>query len=140
MRIGEAAAAEVRHRVHFAPDHIVQNPEADILERRADAENVVVRADHPERGVGLHRAAGSFQPFAREFVIGLEARELVPGVIDRIDLGLVGPCEIAAKLQVIGRVCENEIDRSFGKLVQFLDAIAHDDAIVFEPRKIGFGS
>src|SRR5262249_12893920 len=29
MRVGEAPAAEVRHRVGLAPDNVVENPEAD---------------------------------------------------------------------------------------------------------------
>ena len=48
MRVGEARALEVRHGVGLAPDHVVQDPEAQVLQRRADAEDVVVAADHPE--------------------------------------------------------------------------------------------
>ncbi len=48
VRIGEAAAAEIRHRVGFAPDDVVEDPEAEILEDRADAENVVIGADDPQ--------------------------------------------------------------------------------------------
>ena len=47
----EPAPPEVRHRVGFAPDHIVQNPETEILQDRADTEDVVIAADHPDRAV-----------------------------------------------------------------------------------------
>ena len=43
--VGEAAAAEIRHRVGFAPDDVVEDPEAHILEHGADAEDVVIGAD-----------------------------------------------------------------------------------------------
>ena len=97
VRVGEAAAAEIRHRVGFAPHHVVQDPEAEILQDRADAEDVVIGADHPERAGGLHHAAAGAEPGAGEFVVGREARELVPVVVDRIDLGIVGTLEVAAE-------------------------------------------
>ena len=86
MRVGEAAAAEIRHRVGLAPDHVVEDPEAEILQGGADAEDVVVGADDPERAVRLQHAAAGEQPGAGEGVVGGEARELVPVVVDRIDL------------------------------------------------------
>ncbi len=89
VRVGEAGALEIRHRVGLAPDHVVQDPEAQVLERRADAEDVVVAADHPERAVILQHPAGGGQPFASETVVGRERGELVPVVIDRVDLGIV---------------------------------------------------
>ena len=45
--IGEAAAAEVRHWIRFAPNHVVENPKSQILQQRTDSKNVVIRADHP---------------------------------------------------------------------------------------------
>ena len=47
MGVGEAAAAEVRHRVGLAPHHVVQDPEAEILQHGTDAKDVMVGADHP---------------------------------------------------------------------------------------------
>lgn len=44
----ETAALEVRHRVDFAPDDIVEDPEVQILQHGADAEDVVIGADHPD--------------------------------------------------------------------------------------------
>jgi hypothetical protein len=49
MRVGEAPAAKIRHGIGLAPDHVVEHPEAEILQGRADAEDVVIAADHPER-------------------------------------------------------------------------------------------
>ena len=57
MRIGEAAAAKIRHRIGLAPDNIVQDPKAEILKDRPDPENIVVGADHEDRRVLLHEAA-----------------------------------------------------------------------------------
>src|SRR5262249_61286131 len=34
--IGEPAAAEIRHRVRLAPDHVVEQPEAQILQDRSE--------------------------------------------------------------------------------------------------------
>ena len=78
VRVGEALAAEIRHRVGLAPDDVVQDPEAQILQDRADAEDIVVGADHPQRAVVLQHAPRGGQPVAREAVIFGEAGELVP--------------------------------------------------------------
>ena len=110
MRIGEATAAEIRHRIGLAPDDVVQHPEAEILQDRADAEDVVVAADDPERAVGLQHAAAGGQPGAGEGVIFGEGRELVPVVVDGIDEAVVGPAQIAAELEIIGRIGEDQID------------------------------
>ena len=66
MRVGEAPAAEIRHRVGLAPDHVVEDPESQLLQDRADAEDVVVGADHPERAVLAQQPAALGQPFAGE--------------------------------------------------------------------------
>ena len=129
MRVGEALAAEVRHRVGLAPDHIVHDPEAEILQDRADAEDVVIGADHPQRAFGFHHAAGGGQPFAGELVVVGEAGELVPLVVHGIDLGLVGAVQVALKLQVVGRVREDEVGAAFGQRVHAFDAVAFDDAV-----------
>ncbi len=110
VRIGKAAAAKVRHRIGLAPDHVVEDPEADILQDRSDPKNVVIGADHPQRGGRLHHAPAGDEPGAGEVVIGRKAGEFVPVVIDRIDAGIVGTLEIAAQLQIIGRVGEDQID------------------------------
>ena len=128
VRIGEAPAAEVRHRVGLAPHHVVQDPEAEVLQDRADAEDVVVGADDPDCRRWLHQPAHRHQPGAREVVIGRKARKLVPVIVDRVDLGVVGALEVALELQIVGRVGEDEIDRSCRKTRHFGDAIADNDA------------
>ena len=111
MGVGEAAAAEIRHRIGLAPDDVVENPEAEILQDRADAEDVVVGADDDDRGGGLHQPPDGGQPVARERVIFGEIGELVPVVVDRVDQALVGARQRAFELQIIGRIGEDEIDR-----------------------------
>jgi len=111
VRIGETPPAKIRHGVRLAPHHVVEDPEAQILQDRADAEDVVVRPDHPERGRALHHAPAGNEPRAGEIVVGGEARELVPRVIDRVDARIVRTLEVALQLQVIGRIGKNEVDR-----------------------------
>jgi hypothetical protein len=36
-------------------------------------------------------------------------------IIHRIDLGIVGPVQLAAQLQVVGRVGEDQVDRARGQ-------------------------
>ena len=128
VRIGEAPPAKIRHRIGFAPHHIVQNPEPQILQDRADAEDVVIGADHPERCRGLHQPPAGEQPGAGEVVIGGKARKLVPVIIDGIDARVVGPLEIALELEIVGRVGEDEIDRLGRQFRHLRDAVADQDA------------
>ena len=72
MGVGKAFAAEIRHRVGFAPDNIVQQPEPRILHRGSDAENVVIRRDDPDRAMRFKQAARGLEPCAGEFVIDSE--------------------------------------------------------------------
>ena len=78
VRVGEALALEVRHRVGLAPDDVVQQPEAQVLQRRADAEDVVVAADHPQRALGLQHAARRRQPGAGEGIVARRSRRTCP--------------------------------------------------------------
>ena len=132
MRIGEAAAPEIRHRIGLAPDHVIQNPEAQILQRRADAENIVIGADHPDRAGVLQHPPRRRQPFAGEAVIIGEAVELVPMIVDRIHLGLVGTVQVAAQLQIVGRIGENQIGAAFRQRVHLRDAVAFNHLIQFQ--------
>ena len=127
VRIGEAAAAEVRHRVGLAPHHVVQDPEAEVLQDRADAENVVIGADHPQRRRRLHHAPRRHQPGAGEVVIGRKARKLVPIVVDRVDFTVVGTFQVALELEIVRGVGEDEIDRTGREPRHLGDAIADDD-------------
>ena len=140
--VGEAPAAEVRHRIGFAPHDVVENPEAEILENGADAEDVVVGADDDDRGRGLHQPPDGGEPAAREGVILGEIGELVPVVVDRVDQALVGPRKRAFELQIVRGIGEHEVDRGFGKRVHLLDAVAdqndvpRDRALLKERSKI----
>jgi hypothetical protein len=129
VRVGEAPAAEVRHRVGLAPDDVVQHPEADVLQLGADAEDVVVRADDPDRAVVLEDAARRLQPRFGEAVVGGEVGELVPLVVDRVDLGVVRADELALELKIVRRVGEDHVDRRLRQLVHRGDAIALHDGV-----------
>ena len=94
----------------LAPDHVVEDPEAEILHDRADAENIVIGADHPDRAGGLQHAAAGGEPGFGEFVVGGEAGELVPVVGDRIDVRIVRALEIAGELEIVRRIGEDQID------------------------------
>src|SRR3546814_3129569 len=84
---------------------------AIVLERGADAENIVIAADHPDAAVRLQDALRFLEPGMGEAVVSGEAVELVPVVVDRIDLAAVGAQKVAAELKVIGRVGEDHVDR-----------------------------
>src|SRR4029077_2252396 len=45
VSIGKATATEIRHWIRLAPNDVVENPEPEVLENRADAKNVVIGAD-----------------------------------------------------------------------------------------------
>ncbi len=53
-------------------------------------------------------------------------------IVDRIDLGIVGPQQLSAELQIVGRVGEDQVDALLGQARQRLQAIALDDPIRFE--------
>ncbi len=129
VRVGEAAAAEIRHRVRLAPDDVVEQPEAEILQRRADAENVVVAADHPERAVLPQQPAALGEPLAGEGVVGGEVGEAVPLVVDAVDEAVIGPAQLAAELEVVRRVGEDAVDRRAGQHPHHADAVAAQDLV-----------
>jgi hypothetical protein len=136
MRVGEAAPAEVRHRVGLAPDHVVQDPEAEVLHRHSEAEDVVVGANHPDRAVLAQHAAAFDQPFAREGIVGREIGELVPLVVDAIHQAVIRPPQRALELQVVGRVGEDRMHRGRRQPLQRGDAVAHQHLVQrqVEPR------
>jgi hypothetical protein len=129
VRIGEAPPAKIRHRIRLAPHDVVENPEAQVLQDRADAKNVMIRADHPQRRLTLHHAPARDEPSAREVVVGDKARELVPVVVDCIDARVVGTLEVALQLQVIGGIGENEIDRFRRQLCHLGNAVADQNSV-----------
>ena len=110
MRVGKALAAEIRHRVRLAPNHIIQDPIARILQGCADSENIVIASNHPDRAIGLENASCRFQPVAGERVIGCKAVELIPVIVNRIHLGVIRAMQICFELQVIGWIGEDKIN------------------------------
>ena len=129
VRIGEARALEIRHRIGLAPDDVIEDPEAGILEDAADAENIVIAADHPDGAIRLEHAARLLHPLPGEEVIIVETADLIPVIIDRVDLGIVGAVQIAAELEIIGRIGEDEIDAGIGKRFHHFDAFAFQNLI-----------
>jgi hypothetical protein len=129
MRVGEAGALEVGHRVGLAPDDIVEDPEPFILQHRSDAENIVVASDHPERTIGLQDAVCLGHPGFAERIIDRVAIELVPIIVDRVDAATLGAKQIAAELKVIGRIGKDHIDAGIGKRAHRIDAIPLDDPV-----------
>ena len=138
MRIGKARAAEIGHGIGLAPYDVVQHPEAQILQHGADPEYIVIGADDPHGAVGLEQASGRAHPGAGEFIVMGKAVELVPVVIHRIDLGLVGAGETLLELQVIWRICENQIDGAGRQTIHVVDAIAHKDSVDRQARGLPF--
>ena len=53
MRIGETGAAKIGHGVGFAPDDVVEDPKAQILQNRADTVDIVIAADDPQSAIGF---------------------------------------------------------------------------------------
>ena len=129
VRVGEATAAEVRHRVGLAPHDVVEEPEVEILQGRADPEDVVVGADHPQRRVLFHDAAHAREPGAGEAVVIGEARELVPVVVDGVDEALVRARQRLFELQIVGRIGEDHVHALGRELRQRRDAIAEKDLV-----------
>ena len=77
----------------------------------------------------LHHAPAGGEPGAGEFVIGGEARELVPVVVDGVDARIVRALEIACELEIVRRVGEDEIDGGRRQLRHFGDAVADQNAM-----------
>ena len=111
MGVGEAPAAEIGHRVGFAPNHIVEDPEAEILQDCADAKDVVIGADHPQRAVLAQQPVALGQPVSGECIVGGEIGEPVPLVVDAVHQTVVGPPQLAAQLQVIRWIGKDAVDR-----------------------------
>ncbi len=76
------------------------------------------------------------QPGAREGVIGGEGVELVPIVGHRIDMAAVGTEQLAAQLEVVGRIGEDHVDRLVGHGAHRRDAIAANDLVERQHARI----
>ena len=114
MRVGKSRALKIGHWVGFAPNDVVQNPISSVLHRRANAKDIVVAANHPKRAIGLQNTPRFGQPFAGECVINRKACKLVPFIVDGVDLAIVRAQQIAAKLQIIGRIGKDHVDGAIG--------------------------
>ena len=134
MRVAKARAFKIRHRVALAPDDIIQHPEAEILQRRTNTENVVIGADHPQRPIRLENPATFRHPAARKSVIGGKAVKLIPGVSHRIDLAVVGPVQLTIKLQIVRGVGKNQINRVGRQSLQPLYAVTNQNFIERKSR------
>ncbi len=129
VRVGEAAPAEIRHRVGLAPHHVVEDPEAQVLQDGADAEDVVVGADHPDRAVLLQQPPALAEPAPGEGVVGGEVAEPVPVLVHRVHQAVVGPAQLAAELQVVRRVGEDAVDRGRRQHAHQWDAVAEQHLV-----------
>ncbi len=136
VRILEAGALEVRHRVGFQPDDIVLDPEAGVLQDRADTEDVVIGTDHPDRAVGLEHAPAFGHPLMGEQVIGVEAVEPVPFIVHAVDMRLVRAGQPAAELEIVGRVGEDQVHAFIGQAREHVDAIAFDNGIAMDLHEV----
>src|SRR3546814_1364661 len=106
MRIGETRALEIGHGIGLAPDNVVKDPEAPILQRCSHPKNVVVAADYPDGAVGLQYAPRLLQPGMGEGVVSAQRIEFVPIIIDPFTPPPSGPKQSPPELR---------ITRGFGK-------------------------
>ncbi len=70
----------------------------------------MVAADHPDRAVIFEDTPRLFQPMACEIVIGCKAVELIPLIVAGIDLAAFWPEQVAAQLEIVGRISKNHVD------------------------------
>src|SRR4029077_17581307 len=87
-----------------------------------------------EAAMRLQHAAAGRKPVVGEGVVGREARELVPIVVDAVDAAIVGAEQLVVELEIVRRVGEDEIDACRRQALQRLDAIADDDSVQRELR------
>ena len=139
MRVGKARAFKIRHRVGFAPDNVIQHPKTDILQGRADAENIVIRANDPQRPRRLHHTARLSQPRTGESIISGKAVKLIPVIRHRIHMACVRSGQIALKLEIIGRVSENEVNTRARQTRQRFKAITFNNGVYGQGLGLFFG-
>ena len=95
----------------------------------ADAEDVVVGADDPERAVLAQHPAAFRQPLPREAVVFREIREAVPVVVDAVDDALVRPPQLALQLQVVGRIGKHAVDRRRRQHPHVVNAVTQEKLV-----------
>ena len=91
--------------------------------------DIVVAADHPDRAVILEDTPRLLEPLPREIIVGREALEFVPFVINRVDPASLRSKQIASKLQIIGRVRKDHVDALGRQPRHFGHAIAVEDRV-----------
>src|SRR5262249_60580759 len=99
--------------------------------RRRSGGVVVMGPAPPRRGGGLQPPPARDQPGAGEIVVGQKARELVPALVDGVDLGFIGALELALELEVIRRIGEYEVDAGRRQRRQLRNAVADEYATRF---------
>ena len=110
MGIRETPTSEIRHRIGFDPNDVVEDPITEILQGRADTIDVVVAPDDPKRAVVLQDAVALVEPLPRELIVGVKPVEFVPILFHAVDPAIVRPTQFAAELQIVWRVREDHID------------------------------
>src|SRR5207237_10875033 len=91
---------------------------------------MMIGSEHPQCLIRLEDSPSLPQPGAREGFIISERLKFVPVVIDRSDLALIGPVQVAIELEIIGWIGEDEIDRCGRNLAHLLEAVADQHGIV----------
>ena len=127
--VGQALAAEVWHRVRLTPNNIVENPKALVLQLSTHAEYVMVGTDDPDCAIRLKQALCSSEPCFGKTVVNGETIELVPRIVNSVDLGIVRAMQITLKLKVIRWVSKDQINTALGQAVHDVNTIAIDDRV-----------
>lgn len=91
MRVGKTHSTKVRHWVALDPDHIVENPESQILHQLAEAKDVMIGANNPQRAAILQHPPTGAQPALTELVISLETFEAIPSLSNTFHSGHIRP-------------------------------------------------
>lgn len=105
----ESPAAQVRRRVGFFPDDVVQEPKAVHLQRQADAGVHMQGARYPNRACWLQDSETLLCPGAIEFVVPLDATAAVPVSLVYLH-HLSGNAGDPVVRKIVGRVGPNAVD------------------------------
>ena len=111
----KVAAAQIRRWVGFFPRDVVEDFVAELLHRKTDAENDVMRASNPNCTVGFQNFLAALEPFEIEFVIQFRAARFVPIAFVHFDHP-PGVTTDAAVGKEIRRVGKDAIKPAFGIL------------------------
>jgi hypothetical protein len=89
----------------------------------------MIATDYPDSTGILQDTSAGAQPILGERIIGSEVTESIPVVVNCIDTGHIRPPQLLLKLQIVGRIGENEVNAVLWKPTEDLDAIPSDDLI-----------